>query len=147
MKIIGNIVAVIWFIVAVLWTVILLPLAIWIVFDDYRIVIVSGFGCVTSGFSFLVIFAFIHGITLLVPVFRKCYSKLPWLYPYMVILMLNLLNLAIGEEILNFGYQTQNTVRHVIFIILTIIQLIAGRLLICWFLKKRPIRMERYDYE
>ena len=115
--------------------------------NDIASIINSGFGIESIGFTLLLIFSFIFGITMLVPAFRKCFRKLPWLYPYITILTANITILAIGIQILNYGYQVQSDTRHMLFFVLMIVQIIVCRLAMCIFCHKKPMRIAREDYE
>ncbi len=144
---ISNIAAVLWFFGAVIWMLLMLFIALIMLPNDIASIINSGFGIESIGFTLLLIFSFIFGITMLVPAFRKCFRKLPWLYPYITILTANITILAIGIQILNYGYQVQSDTRHMLFFVLMIIQIIVCRLAMCIFCHKKPMRIAREDYE
>ena len=78
-----------------------------------------------------------------VPAFRKCFDKLPWLFPYIIILTADVTILSIGIEILNFGYQTQNDSRHTLFLVIMILQMILCRIAMCIYCHKKPIKNVR----
>ena len=141
---ISNIAAVLWFFGAVIWMLLMLFIALIMLPNDIASIINSGFGIESIGFTLLLIFSFIFGITMLVPAFRKCFRKLPWLYPYITILTANITILAIG---INYGYQVQSDTRHMLFLVLMIVQIIVCRLAMCIFCHKKPIRIAREDYE
>ena len=144
---ISNIAAVLWFFGAVIWMLLMLFIALIMLPNDIASIINSGFGIESIGFTLLLIFSFIFGITMLVPGFRICFRKLPWLYPYITILSANLTIVAIGIQILNYGYQVQSDTRHMLFLVLMIVQIIVCRLAMCIFCHKKPIRIAREDYE
>ena len=107
----------------------------------------SGFGTQPIGFTFLLVFGLVFGITMLVPAFRKCFRKLPWLYPYITILTADVAILSIGIELLNYGYQVQSDSRHTLFLVLMIVQIAVCRIAMCILCHKKPIRIAREDYE
>ena len=144
---ISNIAAILWFFGVVIWMLLMLFIALIMLPNDIASIINSGFGIESIGFTLLLIFSFIFGITMLVPAFRKCFRKLPWLYSYITILTANITILAIGIQILNYGYQVQSDTRHMLFLVLMIVQIIVCRLAMCIFCHKKPIRIAREDYE
>lgn len=95
----------------------------------------------TIGFIFLVIFGLVFGITMHVPAFRKCFRKLPWLYPYITILMADVTILSIGIELLNYGYQVQSDSRHTLFLWLMIAVIVVLRVAMCIYFHKKPMRI------
>ena len=144
---ISNIAAILWFFSMLLWMLLMLPLALLMLPNDMTVIMESGFGTQPVGFVLLFVFAFVFGITMLVPAFRKCFYKLPWLYPYITILTADVAILAIGIEILNYGYQVQNDARHALFYVLMIIQIVVCRIVLCIICHKRPMTIAREDYE
>lgn len=144
---ISNIAAVLWFFGVVIWMLLMLFFTLIMLPSDITSIIDSGFGIQSMGFAFLLIFSFVFGITMFVPAFRKCFRKLPWLYPYITILTANVTILAIGIEILNYGYQVQSDTRHTLFLVLMIVQIIVCRIAMCIFCHKKPMRIVREDYE
>lgn len=144
---ISNIAAILWFFGVLIWMLLMLPITILMLPSDITSILESGFGTQPIGFTFLLMFGLIFGITMLVPAFRKCFYKLPWLYPYITILTADITILAISIEILNYGYQVQSDSRHTIFLILMIAQIVVCRIALCIFCHKKPMRIEREDYE
>lgn len=144
---ISNIAAILWFFGVVIWMLLMLLFTLLILPSDMTSIIDSGFGIKPIGFTFLLIFSFIFGITMLVPAFRQCFRKLPWLYPYITILTANVTILSIGIAILNYGYQVQSDTRHTLFFVLMIVQIIVCRIAMCFFFHKKPMRIAREDYE
>lgn len=144
---ISNIAAILWFFGVLIWMLLMLPITILMLPSDITSILESGFGTQPIGFTFLLMFGLIFGITMLVPAFRKCFYKLPWLYPYITILTADITILAIGIEILNYGYQVQSDSRHTIFLILMIAQIVVCRIALCIFCHKKPMRIAREDYE
>lgn len=144
---ISNIAAILWFFGVLIWMLLMLPITILMLPSDITSILESGFGTQPIGFTFLLMFGLIFGITMLVPAFRKCFYKLPWLYPYITILTADITILAIGIEILNYGYQVQSDSRHTIFLILMIAQIVVCRIALCIFCHKKSMIVAREYYE
>jgi hypothetical protein len=106
-------------------------------------IVKSGFSGQNAGFTFLGIFGLMFGISMLVPTFRRIYKKLPWLYVYIQVFMMDILILAVGSYILNIGFEVQNQARHTMFFWLMIATLIISRLIMCSYYKFRPIKIEK----
>mgnify|MGYP003305109538 CR=1 FL=1 len=117
-KWLSNIAAFLWFIGVLVWILLLMPIIILMLPSDISTIIKSGFGTQTIGFIFLMMIGLVVGITMLVPAFRNCFRKLPWLYPYVTILTADIAIIAIAEELLNYGYSVQSETRHTIFLII-----------------------------
>lgn len=146
LRIIGNIAATAWFFVIMIWTVLMhIFVNIMILFADILGPIKSGYGTTTVGFAFLFMVGIVYAITGLVPAFRKCYYKFPWLYPTTVILSMQLLILSIAELIISKGYSTMSTPTHVISVIIMIIQVVACRAVMCWYLDRNPMVLRKYS--
>ena len=146
-KWISNIISILWFVGALIWMLLLLPFALLMLPSDVISMMNSGFGTVTIGFALLLIFGLVFGVTMLVPAYRVWFRRLPWLYPYITILTADVFVLAVGNEILNYGYQVQNNTRHTIFFVLMIVQIVVCRIVMCVICHKKPMRIEREDYE
>lgn len=144
---ISNIAAILWFFGVLIWMLLMLPITILMLPSDITSILESGFGTQPIGFTFLLMFGLIFGITMLVPAFRKCFYKLPWLYPYITILTADITILAISIEILNYGYQVQSDSRHTIFLILMIAQIVVCRIALCIFCHKKSMIIAREYYE
>ncbi len=144
---ISNIPAVLWFFFVLGWMLLLLPFTIIMLPTDISTVIESGFATQTSGYMFIAVFGLIFGMTMLVPAFRKCFRKLPWLYPYITILMADVTILSIAIDLLNYGYETQNDSRHTLFLWLMNAVIIVLRVIMCIFFHKKPMRIARDEYE
>ena len=52
--------------------------------------------------------------------------------------------LSVAETIINKGYTVMSTPRHVISIIIMIIQLVVCRVIMCWYLKKHSMVLKKY---
>lgn len=144
---ISNIAAVLWFFGVLIWVLLMLLIALIILPGDITSIMESGFGTQSSGFTFLSLFGLISGITMLVPAFRKCFRKLPWLYPYITILTADVAILSIGIELLNYGYKVQSDARHTLFFVLMVVQIVVCRIAMCIFYHKKPMRIVEEDYE
>lgn len=129
-----------WFFGILLWALLLLVLAvlIFIPFMDIKSMLDTGFSTATAGLSMYGFLAILFAITGLFPPFRKCYVKLPWLYPLVIIFMADLFLLGAAEEILSAGFSIMDTSRHTLFLFLMAAELIAGRLLMCWYFHRHP---------
>jgi len=144
---ISNIAAILWFFGVLLWALLLLPLAMMMLPTDIPIILESGFSTQTIGYVFLAGFGLIFGITMLVPAFRKCFRKLPWLYPYITTLTADVTIICIGVELLNYGYQVQSDSRHTLFLWLMIGAMVLLRITMCIYFHKRPTRKAREKHE
>ena len=146
-RVISNFVAAFWFFYMVIWMALALPFVTIELSKDIKTIVKCGFSMTSEGVILLMIFGFVFGITMLVPVFRKCFHVLPWLYPYITILTADFTILAIGIEILNYGYQVQSDARHTFFFWLMIAQMVVCRIVLCIFCNKKTMRIEREDDE
>ena len=115
-----------------------------IIFMDIIGPIKSGFSSTTIGFIVLFIAGLVFALTGWIPAFRKCYYKLPWLYPTCMILTIHLFILSVAETIIYKGYTVISTPRHIAAVIIMIIQLIVCRAIMCWYLKKHPMVLKKY---
>lgn len=146
MKGLSNLFAIIWFFGVLLWTLFFGTIFILMIFfSDIVGMLKSGFSTSTIGFAFCFLTGLIFAITGWVPAFRKCYYKLPWLYPYSMIMTMHLFILSIAEAILAKGFSVISTPRHVAAIIIMIIQIIVCRAVMCIYLKKYPMVLHKYD--
>lgn len=139
--------ATIWFFCVLLWTLLMMLFVLIMLPSDITSMMKSGFSTQTVGFIFLFLFGIVYGITMLVPAFRKCFYKLPWLYAYIIIITADILIISIGEQILNYGYSVQNDTRHTIFFWLMIMQIVVCRIAMCIYCHKKPMRIVRDEYE
>lgn len=142
-KWISNILSILWFFGVLVWMLLILPFAILMLPMDISTILESGFSTQTIGFTILLVLGLAFSITMFVPAFRKCFDKLPWLFPYIVILTADVTILSIGIEILNFGYQTQSDSRHTIFLVIMILQLVLCRIAMCIYCHKKPLKIVR----
>ncbi len=136
----SNLVAILWFIGMVFPLILCLcfiPLGLFMDIDTIR---TSGFSTTNIGFSMFGAFGLMLSITMMVPWFRKCFKKLPWLYSYVIMFMADILIITIGIAILNYGYEVQSEARHTLFYILMLAQMIICRLAMCVYLKLKPLK-------
>lgn len=132
--------AVLYFLTIMWWVILLMPMLTFITLvADIPTIIESGFAAPSVPPPFIAIFGLFIGLSLSVPAFRKMYYKLPWLYPYVKIIYMDLVIVGVASMILNYGYQVQNPTRHNLFYILMLIQLVVCRLLMCVYLQKRKV--------
>ena len=127
----GNTMAFLYFIFVMLWILLLLAFVPFGLFMDIQIIRESGFSTTNIGMTFIAILGLFIGISLIVPVFRKMYYKLPWLLSYVKIFYCNLVIMSIATSILNYGYEVQDSKRHMIFFILMIAQIVICRIGMC----------------
>ena len=146
MKTLSNLCAILWFYFVLLKILISVTIGILMVFFfNIGGMLKSGFSTTTVGFVICGLAGLGLAITGWVPVFRKCYYKLPWLYPYCMIMLMNLFTLSIAETILAKGFSVISTPRHVATIIIMVIQIIVCRVVMCIYLKKYPMILHKYD--
>lgn len=133
-----NVLALLWFFGIFLFMIISLPIIV-LVFLPSTIsnIFTSGFASANNGIMYFCVEALLIGITMVVPAFRIIFKKLPWLYSYCMLLLIDLLILAIFEIILNYGFESVNNTRHFIFTMIGIIQMIVSRIFMCFYFKKR----------
>ena len=144
-RFLSNLLAILWFFGVIIWVLLFVALVdIMIIFMDILGPIQSGFSTTTIGFIVLFVAGFAFALTGWIPPFRKCYYKLPWLYPTSMILTMHLFILSVAETIINKGYTVMSMPRHVISIIIMIIQLVVCRVIMCWYLKKHPMVLKKY---
>ena len=142
-NVISNIVAVLWCISIVFPVVLCLcfiPLGLFLDIDTIRS---SGFSTTNIGFSMFGAFGLLISITMMVPWFRKCFKKLPWLYAYIIISMVNILTITLGIAIVNYGYEVQSEARHTLFFVLMLVQMIICRLAMCVYVKFKPLKYNK----
>ena len=145
-NLISNILAILWFFGVLIWTVLFLFIVNILIFLVNIVrMLKTGFPTSTVGFAFLFIACFVFAITGWVPAFRRCYYKLPWLYPLSMMLTMHLVILSIAETILAKGFEVISTPRHVVTIIIMIIQVIVCRVFMCIYLKKNSMVLHKYD--
>lgn len=136
----GNSMAALYFIMVMWWLLLSLLIVPLGMFMDIGIIRSSGFATSNIGVAFIGIFSLFIGLSLLIPPFRKLYYMLPWMYPYVKILYIDVIIVCVGTMILNYGYQVQNSTRHTLFFVLMLAQIIVSRLLMCLYFSKRKVQ-------
>lgn len=144
-NVISNVLAVLWFFCVLLWMPLLLVFINFMIISGNIVMLKTGFSTDAVGLLFLFVTGIIFAITGWVPAFRKCYFKLPWLYPLNMVLVMHLVILSVSEEILAWGFEVISTPRHLIAIVVMIIQIILCRAIMCIYLKKHPAVLRKYD--
>ncbi len=135
---------IIWSVAVLLWVVLILPFsAILVPTGDIMGILHTGYTTITGGLEMFMAISLIISLTMLVPPFRRCFRIFPWLYPYVKILSVDMPVLAIAAELLNYGYDIYSEERHRIFILLMIGEIVAGRLMMCWYFHKKPAGFRR----
>ncbi|MDR2697531.1 MAG: hypothetical protein LBB40_03535 [Holophagales bacterium] len=134
----ANAAAVIYFITAMLSTILLLIYIPIVMLMDIGRIRESGFATANVSLGFIGLLGTLIGISLLVPAFRRMYYKLPWLFPLVKILYINVVITSVAKLVMNFGYEIQDEARHTKFFALTIAVIVIGRILMClWFNRKK----------
>ena len=136
----GNAAAVIYFFAVMLVLMLMLIIVPLILISKIDTIREVGFATSTIGTTFIGVFGIFIGISLLVPAFRKMYYKLPWMFPFVKILFIDVVILSIGVMILNFGYEVQSESRHTLFFFLMLSQLILCRATMCIFFSKKKVQ-------
>ncbi len=139
----ANAVAAIYFICIMLPFLLILFFIPLMMIVDIGTIMKSGFSGQNIGFSYLAGFGLIFGISMFVPNFRRIYKRIPWLYVYIQIFMVDILILTIGTYFLNTGFEIDNLARHKLFLWLMIATFIIGRLIMCLWYKFKPIKIEK----
>ena len=143
---VSNIFAALWFFGILLWTILFgIIVLLMIFFADIIGMLKSGFATQTIGLVFCFLAGLIFAITGWVPAFRRCYYKLPWLYPFSMMLTMHLFILSIAEEILAKGFSVISTPRHIVTIVIMVIQVVVCRIGMCIYLRKYPMVLHKYD--
>lgn len=137
----ANAFAIMWFLVVILITLLMLFMGqILIVFSSIIKTISIGFvGTTQNGPIVLAFCGLVFGLTGLIPALRRCYYKLPWLYPLSCIGMSNLFILSTAEMILFKGYESTNPKTHIIAIVIMALELVVGRIIMSVYYNKKPL--------
>ncbi|SHK44130.1 hypothetical protein SAMN02745163_03811 [Clostridium cavendishii DSM 21758] len=136
----GSGIAAVYFIFPMCFILILLAIMPFVFFITVSITIKSGFSITNMASTNVVFCGFFIGLSLLIPVLRKMYHVLPWLYSFIKIFFIDLVIINIGIMIMNAGYQIGNTTRHIIFTILMIVQILVCRIGMCIYFKLNPAK-------
>lgn len=141
-----NFSAIIWFFGVLLGTIVFLFFCMLMVaFTSIRVMLESGFSTPAMGVVFCFMGSLIFAITGWVPAFRRCYYKLPWLYPLTTIMMMDFFILAIAEVIVSQGFSVVDETRHTMTVVIMLIQIIACRAAMSIYIKKNPLLLHKYD--
>ena len=124
----------------IIWILILLFLLLLVIISDINTIIVSGFSMPNMGGVCIGIMALLIGLSMLIPPLREKYYSYPWLYAYVKIFFFDLIILCIAQTIINYGYEVQSQSRHILFIILMVVQIILCRIIMCLYLNKRKCK-------
>jgi hypothetical protein len=139
-NILGNILAVIYFIVPMLMVLLMLLFTPVGFLMDANTVLSSGFAGPNNYMAFVGICGLSTGVSLLIPPLRRIYRALPWLYSFIKIFFINMIILVIGIMILNFGYEVNTESRHTAFFLLMLAQIIVCRVAMCLYFKWKPVQ-------
>ncbi len=139
-NLLGNTAAAIYFLAVMWWMLIMLIFAPIGLFSDINTILKSGFSTSNIGPAFIGVFGLFIGLSLLIPAFRKMYYKLPWIFPFVKILYPNVVIMSIATMLLNYGYEVQSPLRHNLFFIIMICQIIVCRALMCIYFSKKQVQ-------
>ena len=131
--------SVLYFVAVMWWVVLLLLITPFMLIGDIGTVHESGFSSNNIGLSFMGIFGLLIGVSLLIPAFRRMYYKLPWLFPFVKIFLVNVVILTIAELVLNYGYEVRNDARHMLFFILTLGVIVIGRVIMSVYFSRKKV--------
>jgi hypothetical protein len=131
-----------YFIVLMLPVIILIPFIIFGLYGDMKYIIYNEISKENIGFIFIMLICLLFSFPMLIPYFRFIFKKLPWLYAYITLALLDIFLISIGISILNYGYEIKNANRHFLFFIFMIAWMVIGRLSICLYYKFKPIKYE-----
>lgn len=136
----GSTTAFIYFVLVMWWIILLLVLSPLMLFTDIQTIRESGFATSNVGMDLIGILGLFIGLSLLIPSIRKIYYKLPWLFPLVKILFIDVAIMGTAVSILNYGYEIGNATRHNIFYALMIGQIVVCRIAMCIYFHKKPIK-------
>jgi hypothetical protein len=131
-----------YFIIFMLPVIIMIPFIIFGLCHDMKDIISNEIPKENMGFIFIVLLCLFFGLPMIIPYFRFIFKKLPWLYAYIILALLDMFLITIGISILNYGYEVKNANRHFLFLIFMIAWMVIGRLGICLHYKFKPIKYE-----
>lgn len=139
-RIVSNLLAVLWFFGVLVEALLFSALYILVVvFDHIAGALRTGYATSPGGIVVCFAVGAILVITGWVPALRKCYYKLPWLYPLSMLMAMHLFIISIAEIILSKGFSVMNMPRHIITVVIMVIQLLVCRMIMCIYLKKYPL--------
>ncbi len=139
-KTVGGAISVIYYLIVMFPILVLLLLMPLMLLSDIKTIMDSGFSIPNNGpTAVLAWIGFWTGLSLLIPVFRKMYHKLPWMFAFVKVLYIDLVILTIAILVLNYGYGVQSHTRHTIFLILMVVQIVIFRILMCVYFSKQKV--------
>ncbi len=142
-RVISNIMAFMWFFGILAHSLFWEALAILIIFFRNILgVLGTWFAVPPTGVVYCFIAGFVLAVTGWVPAFRNCYYKLPWLYPFSMIMTMDLWILSAAELILSEGFSVLGTSRHVTTVMVMAAQVIVCRLIMCSYLEDYPMNRQ-----
>lgn len=139
-RLLGSTSAFLYFVLVMWWVIFLLIFSPLMLVSDIQVIRESGFATANTGLPLIGILGLFIGLSLLIPAFRRMYYKLPWLFPLVKILFIDVVIMGIAITILNYGYEIQSAIRHTIFYVLMIMQIVICRLGMCLYFHKRPAK-------
>lgn len=139
---IGDIMAVVYFVCVMSIIIIALPVMQLVLMGLIISDLIGGF-CKSYdfyiGYLIMVLFCVPVSVSLLLPPLRKMYHKLPWLFPYIKMGLINFFITSVALSLMALGYQKQETWRHILFVFLMIFQVVISRLTMGYYFMKKPV--------
>ena len=126
---IGKVAAIAYFILIMIPAIFFLLISPIMLISDINGIRNSGFSTAIDPTMYIWLISLFVAPSLLIRPLRKMYYKLPWLFPFVKIFIINIAILTVALMIINHGYQVQNEQRHMIFFILMLSSIVLGRLL------------------
>lgn len=140
MRVLSNIVALLYFIFPMSLVMLILLLQPLMLPKEISTIIDSGFAGPNYARGLVGMFGLVIGLSMLIPPLRKIYQVLPWFYPFIKIFFINFIIVNIGLSILHYGYEVNNEARHTMFYALMTAQLVICRIAMCVYFKYRPVK-------
>ena len=141
----ANIVSTIWFVIVIVGTILLELLTILIIVSNLHVMLKNGVSTGSVGLTICFVVGGIYGLTGVIPFLRRSYYKFPWLYPFCTMLTMDLFIVSIAEEVLSKSFSVMNPARQSAGIVLAIILVVILRVLMCVYLKFKPMVLHKYD--
>jgi|GEM_PF-6871459 hypothetical protein len=145
-KLLSVIISALWYIVTGLFLMLGAPIIVIMQIASVITLMTTGYSSSFVGIAGPFILAFFIGITMLVPLFRKEFYRLPWFYPFCMVLLMDSVFLGAAEEVLYNGYASIGKVSHQVYIIIAIIVLLIGRVVISLIEWKKTFRIAGGDF-
>lgn len=143
---IGNAITALWYLFFGFMVIIGLPIIILIQIGSLFSLFTTGYSSSFMGIAAASIYGMLIGLNMSIPLFRRGYYKLPWLYPFCTVLLLDSLFMGIAEEVLYNGYGSIGMNGHRTFTIIAIVVLILGRVVVSLVEWKKPFRIAGGDF-